>query len=51
MTVLGSSRNFPPQRGERIPLMWGFIPHAVGNFRSVSVCMCSAKLFRIYRIK
>ena len=23
---------FPPQRGEQYPLMWGFIPHARGEF-------------------
>ena len=25
---------FPPRRGERFPLMWGFIPHVRGRFRS-----------------
>ena len=28
------SLNFPPRRGERFPLMWGFIPHVRGRFRS-----------------
>ncbi|KIP61042.1 hypothetical protein ST45_09055 [Prevotella pectinovora] len=27
-------REIPPQRGEQHPLMWGFIPHAVGKIRT-----------------
>ena len=26
---------FPPRRGEQNPLMWGFIPHGVGEFQVV----------------
>ena len=26
--------DFPPQRGEQNPLMWGFIPHYVGKIRT-----------------
>ena len=29
---------FPPRRGEQNPLMWGFIPHAVGEIPGIYFC-------------
>ena len=34
---------FPPQRGEQNPLMWGFIPHAKGGISDYMVTLAIQK--------